>query len=80
MRIEEIRIKKIKVWLVIDQLRAYNKNNEIEVSENVLCYFKLTEPTPFIYGELFKDEDGKPKLFQNADTAIDFAMKELEKR
>ncbi len=52
----------------------------IDSEEEFLCYFKLTEPTPLIYGELFRDENGKPLLFDTVENAVKYAQRELVKR
>jgi len=69
------------IWLSIDQLRIYLADHNItELKEEFLCYFKTTEPTPLILGELFRDENRKPLLFNSIDHATEYAIKELGKR
>ncbi|WP_291401364.1 hypothetical protein [Daejeonella sp.] len=81
MIIRNLTINNFSVWITIDQLRFYSNNRlRIESPEEFLCYFKLTEPTPMIIGELFKDEFNVPKLFNSADNALKYAEYELEKR
>jgi hypothetical protein len=81
MTIENITISGISVWLSVDQLRVYSSDrSRIETKQEFLCYFKLSEPTAMIIGELFKDDSHKPKLFNSVDSALTFARTELEKR
>ena len=64
--------------MYIDQLRVIDKEtNDLVEKEEYLCYFKLTEPTPFILGELIK-ENGFPKIFTSINEAIGFAQKHLQ--
>ena len=81
MTIENITISGISVWLSVDQLREYSSDiSRIETRQEFLCYYKLSEPTAMIIGELFKDDSNKPILFNSVDTALAFAINELERR
>lgn len=81
MTVKEIKIKDRSVWLAIDQLRMYSQDlNCIEDRPEYMCYFKLTEPTPIIYGELLRDQEAKPILFTTIDDAIREAKELLNKR
>lgn len=81
MKIEILEINDKLIWLAIDQLRIYSVDQKIINTKNeFLCYFKLTEPTPFIYGELFLDKSGKPILFDSEQSAIEHAKAELDIR
>lgn len=81
MTVENIKINGISVCLLADQLRVYSSDrSRIETRQEFLCYFKLSEPTSMIIGELFKDDSNKPILFNSVDTALAFAKNELERR
>jgi hypothetical protein len=81
MIIKNITINNNSVWITIDQLRVYSADRiRIESREEYLCYFKLSEPTSMIIGELLKDESNIPKLFNSVDNAFVYAKSELEKR
>jgi hypothetical protein len=81
MTVENITINGISVWLTVDQLRVYSSDrSRIETRQEFLCYFKLSEPTAMIIGELFKDDSDKPKLFNSVENALTYAKTELEKR
>lgn len=81
MRILSVTIKATIVWLVIDQLRVYSSDTMNFTTKNkFLCYFKNSEPTPFIYGELFTDNNENPIMFDSEKSAIDYAYVELERR
>ncbi len=81
MTIKIIQIKEKAIWLAIDQLRTYSLDFKfIEEKPEFLCYFKLTEPNPIIYGELLRDKEGKPILFKSVDEAIEKAKELLNQR
>jgi len=81
MTVKIIKVKDKTVWLAIDQLKIYTSDEEMIERENeFLCYFKMTEPSLLVLGELFRDEDGRPKLFTSIDSAIEIAKFELNKR
>ena len=78
--VHEIDINGVKVWLYIDQLRLIdNKTREIKTEEKFLCYFKFTEPNPFVLGELIKDNQ-LPRLFNSSSEAIKFAQEYIKRR
>lgn len=81
MSVENITINGISVWVTVDQLRVYSADrSRIETRQEFLCYFKLSEPTSIIQGELFRDSENKPKLFDSGNKAIEYAKTELDKR
>jgi hypothetical protein len=81
MKITTIEISGYTMWLVIDQLRTYTADKKIiETKDEYLCYFKLSEPTPFIYGELLRDTENKPLLFSSINEAIEKAKEILNNR
>lgn len=72
----------LRVWLYIQQLQVY-KNNDIRNlmgEPRYICYFKFTEPTFAIFGELLVDENNLSKIFKSADEAEQFAKVYLEKK
>lgn len=81
MKVKEILLKSRTVWLAIDQLRIYSPDLKfIEEKPEFLCYFKLTEPNPIIFGELLRDKEGKPIIFKSVDEAIEKAKEILNQR
>lgn len=73
MRIEKIHVRENIIWIVIDPLQIDNQilNNQF------FCYFKLTQPTDIIYGELFRGDNGKPIIFNSPEQAIEYANANL---
>lgn len=80
MKIISSEIKQSTVWILLDQLRTYTHDmKNTECRDEFLCYFKMSEPTPFIYGELLRDSSGTPILFKSADEAIEVCKEHLNK-
>jgi len=81
MRIETIEINGHTIWILIDQLRTYSHDKRlVETKTEFLCYYKLTEPNTFNYGELIKDVKGIPIIFKTPEEAIKYADSELSRR
>lgn len=82
MKITVININNIKIWLSIQQFLHY-KNGKIAdlVCDNeYVCYFKFSEPSDIILGELILDENKKIKLFKSIEEAEIFGMEYIQKR
>jgi hypothetical protein len=74
-----------KVWLFIQELHQHNDKNKdlknLVPSSKFLCYFKFTEPSVVVYGELIRDaETSIPLVFNSADEAEKFTFNYLRKR
>jgi hypothetical protein len=73
----------LKIYLFIQQLHNYigdnvNKLNEVH---EYICYFKFSEPTQIIYGELLRDVESKaPMTFNSLEEAESYASEYLQKR
>ena len=81
MIVKNIELKSRTVWLSIDQLRTYSVDFKfIEEKSEFLCYFNLTEPNQIFSGELLRDTDNKPILFQTVDEAIEKAKEILNEK
>ena len=81
MTIKEIKLTNRTVWLEIDQLRTYSADSGlIEDKSEFLCYFKLTETTQTIFGELIRDNNNKPIVFNSIEDAIEKAIVILNKK
>lgn len=66
-----ITIGDVRVWFYVQQLLSYDgdSKNIIEISK-YMCYFKFSEPTAIILGDLLRDENKKPFLFNSIEEAI----------
>lgn len=72
----------ITVWFFIDRVRTYEPNNRNEIieTEDFVCYFKFSEPTPIILGELVRDKNGAVKIFSATNDALAFATDLIKKK
>lgn len=70
MNINEIKVGENTIWLVVEPYRYGDQ--EGKNVENFICYFKLSPPNMFIYGELLKKEDGNPVIFDSVEKAIEY--------
>ena len=79
MEIRTLEINGEPLWLVIDQFRVYvEANNSFVTTEKFICYFKLSEPNTLFFGELVKDENELPRLFNTPNDAEVFVMNLLQ--
>ena len=73
----ELRINGKKIWLVIEPIRV-NTEKGLEVVENeYICYFNFNKPDQIIYGELVKDENNQPKIFNNSKEAEEYVTEKF---
>lgn len=78
--IKTIKIGNVKVWFYLQQLLTYegDMSNLLEVKKYV-CYYKFSEPTPIIHGELLRDVNGQVRIFNSADEAIEAGIVHVKK-
>lgn len=72
-----------KIWLFIQQLHQHNNGDLINPVplNKFICYFKFSEPTVILFGELMRnDETGIPFMFNSAEEAEKFAAEFLHKK
>ena len=78
--IEKQSINGKEVWLKVDPYHVQRENRNIIPTEYFTATYYLTEPADnSIHGEVVKDEDGEPKLFESPVAALSLARKSLEK-
>jgi len=79
-----ISVNETIIWLTIEKDFEYeisdSNNKKTIFSIAYFCYFKLTKPKPFFYGELLRDSKGVPKVFHTVKDAISYAKEELRNR
>ena len=82
MKITALNINKTKVWLSIQQFLHYKNGKiaELICDNEYVCYFKFSEPSDIIFGELILDENRKIKLFKSIEEAEIFGMEYIQKR
>jgi hypothetical protein len=72
-----------KIWLFIQQLHQHTAVGFVnpEPLPKHLCYFKFSEPTVILFGELIRDPaSGIPFVFDSSDEAEKFAESFLQKK
>lgn len=72
-----------KIWLFIQQLHRHDHddNNNFVPAAQYLCYYKFSEPTLMLFGELLREEHaGHPLLFASSDEAEKYATDFLRKK
>jgi hypothetical protein len=73
----------LKIWLFIQQTHSYQNGDVKNLPEiqEFICYFKFSEPTVIVYGELIRENDSRhPKIFTSIEEAELYATGYLEKR
>jgi hypothetical protein len=77
-----IFFRDVKIWLFIQQLHQnqFDDVKNLISTDQYLCYFKFSEPTVMIFGELIYDHLNHPKVFSSIDDAEKFANTYLEHR
>ncbi len=78
--IEQQTINEKKVWINVQPYHVERNNPNIIPTEYfTACYF-LEQPAPdAVNGQLIKDDNGEPKLFESPVAALSYAEKVLEK-
>lgn len=77
--IEKQSINGKEVWLKVDPFHVKRDNPNIIPTEYFTATYYWSEPIPEnTNGEVIKDEDGAPKLFESPVAALSFAQKRLE--
>lgn len=71
-----------KIWLYFEQLHIYQDDDDSFFSEleEYICYFKFSEPTPLIHGELIRGQNNIPIVFKSIEEAEEFATEYLQVR
>jgi hypothetical protein len=68
------------VWLKVDSHPVERENRNIIPTEYFTAAYYLQEPTSGTAGgEIIKDEDGEPKLFESPVAALSYARKQVER-
>lgn len=79
LMIEKQSINGKEVWLKIDTYHVQRSNPNIIPTEYFTATYYLREPaTDAESGEMIKDEDGEPKLFESPVAALSYARKRVE--
>jgi hypothetical protein len=72
-----------KVWLFIQELHRHDDTDvkNLLPASKFLCYFKFSEPSVVVYGELMRDAATNiPMIFNSGEEAEKFAINYLQER
>jgi hypothetical protein len=71
------------VWLFIQQLHSHVPDDFVNTvpDQKFICYFKFSEPTVILFGELIRHPETKiPYLFDSFSEAEAFAIEYVRQR
>jgi hypothetical protein len=78
--IEKQSINGKEVWLKVDPHPVERENRNIIPTEYFTATYYLQEPVSnAATGEVIRDEDGEPRLFESPVAALSFAQKQIER-
>jgi len=77
--IEKQSINGKEVWLKVNPHPAGRPNPNIIPTEYFTASYYFQEPIADLSGEVVKDENGAPKLFESPVAALNFARKIVER-
>lgn len=73
MTTERIIVNRNQIWLSFDNLRFETENGIEEMENEIVCYYKLTEPNEINYGAQLVDSNNIRLIYNS----IDHAKKEV---
>ena len=76
--IEQQNINGKDVWLKIDPQPMQRSNPNIIPTEYFTASYYLQSPDQQLEGEIMKDEEGLPRLFESPVAALTFVQKRLQ--
>lgn len=76
--IERQSIKGKDVWLKVDPYHVHRERPDTIPTEYFTASFYLKEPDADTNGEVLRNEDGEPKMFESPVAALSYARKSLE--
>lgn len=77
--IEKQHINQKDVWIKVEPWHVHRDNPNIIPTEYFTVSYYLNEPSPAdVKGEVIKEDDGEPKLFESPVAAVSFASKKLQ--
>lgn len=77
--IEKQHINKKDVWIKVEPRHVHRDNPNIIPTEYFTVSYYLNEPSlADAKGEVIKEDNGEPKLFESPVAAVSFASKKLQ--
>ena len=77
--IEKQTVNGKDVWLKVDQYLIELSEPNDNATEYFTASYYLQDPLPDAAGNVIKDENGEPKLFESPVAALAFARKQVER-
>lgn len=78
--VEKQTIDGKEVWLKVDAIPIDRPNQNIIPREYFTASYFFEEPSDSSSGEIIKDEDGEPKMFESPVAALTYAWKNFQKK
>ena len=73
---EKVNIKGQDVWIVVEPLTPPRENNDELPTEYFIVFYNLEEPGT-MPGEMLREADNRPKLFESPVAALEYANEKL---
>lgn len=78
--IEKLTINEKNIWIEVQPYHVERNNPNIIPTEYFTATYFLEQPAPnTANGQLIKDDNGEPKLFESPVAAVSYTEKMLEK-
>ena len=74
---EKLLIKNKDVWVVVEPLTVPRDNAAVVPTEYFIVFYNLQEPEGTMPGELLRETDNRPKLFESPVAALEYASEKL---
>ena len=76
---EKILINRNEIYLTIDNVRFETEKGIVEKNDQFIAFYKNSPPNEIIFGEQFKDKNGKNVVFPSIEIAREYALATLKK-
>jgi hypothetical protein len=73
---ERVSVDGQEVWIVVEPVSVHRDNQQIIPTEYFMAYYNRREPSGDP-GELFRDSNGRPRLFLSPVEALEYACENL---
>lgn len=73
---EKISINGKDVWIIVEAHKIQRENPKIIPTEYFIAYYTFQEPG-VAAGEVIKEKDERPKLFESPVAALEYATEKL---
>ncbi len=73
---EKVSINGKDVWIVIEPMTVPRENADVTPTEYFMVFYNLEEPGS-MPGEMFREADNRPMLFESPVAALEYANEKL---